>query len=89
MGPIWGRQDPSVPHFGPMNFAIWEYMGVISAALIMLLVHKSIYYDQKQFPQSQVWSIGFSSTEIPGTFFKSNIWACTNHTWYMIHTWYV
>ena len=24
MGPIWGRQDPGGPHFGPMNFAIWE-----------------------------------------------------------------
>ena len=23
MGPIWGRQDPSGPHVGPMNFAIW------------------------------------------------------------------
>ena len=26
MGPIWGRQDPSGPHVGPMNFAIWEYL---------------------------------------------------------------
>ena len=24
MGPIWGRQDPGEPHFGPMNFVIWE-----------------------------------------------------------------
>ena len=24
MGPIWGRQDPSGPHVGPMNFVIWE-----------------------------------------------------------------
>ena len=24
MGPIWGRQDPGVPHVGPMNLAIWE-----------------------------------------------------------------
>ena len=24
MGPIWGRQDPGGPHFGPMNIAIWE-----------------------------------------------------------------
>ena len=22
-GPIWGRQDPSGLHVGPMNFAIW------------------------------------------------------------------
>ena len=25
MGPISGRQDPSGPHVGPMNLAIWEY----------------------------------------------------------------
>ena len=24
MGPIWGRQNPSGPHAGPMNFAIWD-----------------------------------------------------------------
>ena len=24
MGPIWGWQDPGGPHFGPMNFAIWD-----------------------------------------------------------------
>ena len=24
MGPIWGLQDPSGPHVGPMNFAIWD-----------------------------------------------------------------
>ena len=24
MGPIWGRQVPGGPHFGPMNFAIWD-----------------------------------------------------------------
>ena len=23
MGPIWGRQYPGGPHFGPMNLAIW------------------------------------------------------------------
>ena len=23
MGPIWGRQDPSGPHVGAMNFVIW------------------------------------------------------------------
>ena len=22
-GPIWDRQDPGVPHVGPMNIAIW------------------------------------------------------------------
>ena len=24
MGPIWGRQDPSGPHVGSMNFALWD-----------------------------------------------------------------
>ena len=24
MGPIWGPQDPSGPHVGPMDFAIWD-----------------------------------------------------------------
>ena len=24
MGPIWDRQDPGGPHFGPMNLAIWD-----------------------------------------------------------------
>ena len=26
MGPIWGRQDPGVPHVGTMNFAIWVHI---------------------------------------------------------------
>ena len=24
MGPSWGRQDPGVPHVGPMDLAIWD-----------------------------------------------------------------
>ena len=24
MGPNWGWQDPGGPHFGPMNFPIWD-----------------------------------------------------------------
>ena len=24
MGPIWGQQDPGVPHVGPMNCVIWD-----------------------------------------------------------------
>ena len=32
MGSIWGRQDPGVPHAGPMNFAIWEmYQAAINS----------------------------------------------------------
>ena len=30
MGPIWGRQDPGEPHAGPMNFAIWVVLVLIS-----------------------------------------------------------
>ena len=30
MGPIWGRQDPSGPHVGPMNLAIWDSTSGIS-----------------------------------------------------------
>ena len=26
MGPIWGRQDPGVPHVGPMNLTIWDVL---------------------------------------------------------------
>ena len=29
MGPIWGRQDPSGPHVGPMNFATWVHIRLI------------------------------------------------------------
>ena len=28
MGPTWGRQDPSGPHVGPMNFVIWYVLMV-------------------------------------------------------------
>ena len=31
MGPIWGRQDPGVPHVGPMNFVIWGIITVVPA----------------------------------------------------------
>ena len=30
MGPIWGRQDPGGSHVGPMNFAIWVIMWLLS-----------------------------------------------------------
>ena len=36
MGPIWGRQDPSGPHVGPMNFAIWDMM---IADVLMIITH--------------------------------------------------
>ena len=35
MGPVWGRQDPGVPHVGPMDFAIWvAYWGNFLRSLI-------------------------------------------------------
>ena len=39
MGPIWGRQVPDGPHAGPMNFAIWGALKIMSAQ-----THGS-YYD--------------------------------------------
>ena len=30
MGQIWGRQDPSGPHVGPMNLAIWGVLGSLN-----------------------------------------------------------
>ena len=36
MGPIWGRQDPSGPHVGPMNFAIWAYKTWVCWWLVVL-----------------------------------------------------
>ena len=34
MGPIWSRQDPSGPHVGPMNFAIWgENQGYVNTSM--------------------------------------------------------
>ena len=33
MGPIWGRQDRSGPHVGPMNFAIWVLTTVKQASV--------------------------------------------------------
>ena len=30
MGPIWGQQGPGEPHVGPMNFAIWVVIFMVS-----------------------------------------------------------
>ena len=35
IGPIWGRQDPVVPHVGPMNFAIWVYTFQFSLPILI------------------------------------------------------
>ena len=29
MGSFWGRQDPGGPHFGPMNFAMWDIVSTL------------------------------------------------------------
>ena len=34
MGPIWGRQDPSGPHVGPMNSVIWDIALIYTKAVI-------------------------------------------------------
>ena len=36
MGPIWGGQDPGGPHVGPMNFAIWEVIGIYSVTYMFI-----------------------------------------------------
>ena len=36
MEPIWGRQDPDGPQVGPMNFAIWVYIGTLSIEVIVI-----------------------------------------------------
>ena len=33
MGLIWGRQDPSGPHVGPMNFGIWGIICLLPTQL--------------------------------------------------------
>ena len=38
MGPIWGRQDPGVPHVGPMNFAIWDHAPFRNALVFLMCV---------------------------------------------------
>ena len=35
MGLIWGHQDPGGPHVGPMNFAIWDDIEMLSALLAL------------------------------------------------------
>ena len=50
MGPIWGRQDPGGPHFGPMNIAIW----VTSESEIW-----DVLYEFKVW--STVWLIHYST----------------------------
>ena len=42
MGPIWGRQDPSGPHVGPMNFAIWVHTWTLTKASSILLCYDTI-----------------------------------------------
>ena len=34
MAPIWGRQDPGGPRVGPMNFAIWVLLDVITCIAV-------------------------------------------------------
>ena len=43
MGPTWGRQDPGVPHVGPMNFAIWEFACPIWGIFYELRVWSTYY----------------------------------------------
>ena len=44
MGSIWGREEPSGPHVGPMNFAIWGIIMDESRKLVsnILYVRKNV-----------------------------------------------
>ena len=42
MGPIWGRQDPSGPRVGPMNFVIWDDVIWTSCGLRSPVLFKSL-----------------------------------------------
>ena len=42
MGPIWGRQDPGGPHVGPMNFAIWDWVGGLCYKLLASTIIREI-----------------------------------------------
>ena len=44
MGPIWGRQDPSGPHVGPMNFAIWVVSQFILGVIHVCLMPPGVYF---------------------------------------------
>ena len=35
MGPIWGQQGAGGSHIGPINFAIWDNMAMVSAPICM------------------------------------------------------
>ena len=46
MGAIWDRQDPGGPHFGPMNFVVWDWIFFSFKMLLFLSEHTE---DQKSF----------------------------------------
>ena len=56
MGPIRGRQDPDGPHVGPMNFAVWAYLGDESTCVI------SCFNDKIWMNSTTVNSFGQSAT---------------------------
>ena len=65
MGPIWGRQDPSGPHVGPMNFAIWG----------------SFIYRQPIFKWDAVtWQGSFMMTSSNGSIFRVTGHLCGEFT---------
>ena len=53
MGPIWGRQDPSRPHVGPMNFV----SGLLPLSEPMLTYHQrcSMAFNWEQFHKKCWW----------------------------------
>ena len=47
MGPIWGRHDPSGPHVGPMNFAIWNMLSNESCVCQAVPLLKILIYTNR------------------------------------------
>ena len=45
MGPIWGQQDPSGPHVGPMNLAIWDLGLTNVGTLVEIVARNGIEYE--------------------------------------------
>ena len=70
MGTIWGQQDPDGPHVGPMDFAIWEVMRVLSGKPYGLRL-----YVDTQKSVSLLWN----KSPMPGSFIIQWVRSIINH----------
>ena len=78
MGPIWGRQDPSGPHVGPMNFAIWGDLGRVG----FYWKSNSEKYSWLNFiNQPRLHNQNKPITIIKRSYFTNHILLCDSHRW--------